>query len=278
MKRIIKGVQIRIKYALIDFIYPSKKYLKVFWYDSTHNFGDAITPILLGELSGKKVIRIDPNYYRKKHLLAIGSVLSMSHKNSIVWGAGFVSEKSECVEKPLKVYAVRGPKTRQKLIESGIDCHEVYGDPALLLPKIYYPKIKKKYKLGIVPHYVDKNASWLNNYRNMKDIKILDIQASDPFKFINDLLSCENIASSSLHGVIVGDAYHIPSIWITFSDKVTGGNFKFLDYFMSVGRKDTKALAIKKDTTLNDIFEQFYDYDININLDLLLGSCPFKIV
>ena len=97
--------------------------------------------------------------------MIIGSILDRGTKSSIIWGAGLISEDSEPIEIPKKIYAVRGPKTREKLLKSGIDCPEIYGDPALLLPKIYNPKIEKKYELGVIPHYIDKNN---NTYSSNK--------------------------------------------------------------------------------------------------------------
>ena len=266
----------KIKYMLLNCIYTDKNTLRVFWFNTTHNFGDQINQLLLNTITGKKIIWVNPRDCSAENYLVIGSILENANAYSIVWGSGFISAESQCIEKPLKICAVRGPKTRQKLLDSGIECPEVYGDPALLLPKIYLPKIEKKYILGIIPHYVDKNNIWLEKLQNEKNIKILDVQESDPLKFIDDILSCEKIASSSLHGIIVADAYNIPSLWIKFSDKIVGGNFKFFDYFMSVGRKDKEALYINQNTSLDDILNQFYEYEIKIDLKPLLDACPFK--
>ena len=62
--------------------------------------------------------------------------------------------------KTKKIHAVRGPLTKAKLDSEGIACPEVFGDLALLMPEIYDPSFKKKYKVGILPHYVDKKNAF----------------------------------------------------------------------------------------------------------------------
>ena len=79
--------------------------------------------------------------------------------------------------------------------EKGLACPEIYGDPALLLPEVYpNPGIEKKYKLGIIPHFKDKNDAYLkDHFSNHQDIKIIDIQNKDPLKVVDEMLSCEKM-------------------------------------------------------------------------------------
>ncbi|MBU0721467.1 polysaccharide pyruvyl transferase family protein [bacterium] len=254
----------------------NKNTYKLSWDAKFNNFGDIITPYILENISDAKFQRIDKSqYYPYEHYFVIGSILDRATKHTIVWGSGLISEDSVPIESPQKVYAVRGPKTRKKLLELGIECPEIYGDPALLLPRIYHPKIEKKYKLGIIPHYADKSTPWLHHLDLGDEIKIIDIQAEDPLDFIRELLACQRIASSSLHGIITADAYRIPSLWLEFSDKVKGEGFKFYDYFLSVGRKDTTPFMVTQTTTIPQIMESFSEYSIEIDLDRLLEVCPF---
>lgn len=150
----------------------------------------------------------------------------------------------------------------------------MYGDPALLYPFFYRPNVKKQYKLGIIPHYTDKENYLLNKFKDTPDILIIDI-LSGVNKVVEDICRCELIASSSLHGIIASDAYDIPSIWIEFSDRVVGNGFKFFDYFESVNRYNEKPLNITEETTLKDIYNRFHDYKIDIDLKKLIDSCPF---
>lgn len=265
-----------IYYKFVN-IFSDKESYKVLWDVNEKNFGDILTPFILEALTDKKIVRIQKSqYYLHEHYFVIGSILQRATKFTKVWGSGFIDENCQCIQAPLHVYAVRGPKSREKLLNAGVQCPEIYGDPALLLPKIYFPKkIEKKYKLGIIPHYIDKKISWLDKIKNNEEIKVIDIQVDNPISFIDELLSCEKIASSSLHGIITADAYGIPSVWLEFSENVKGNGFKFIDYFLSVGRKDKKPLVVTDNIGLTEIYDSFYDYKINIDLDKLMDACPF---
>lgn len=273
IRRLLK----KVKFYLEDIFFSNEFNIRVDWVHGSNNFGDVLNPILIYHLSGLKVIQVSSKIYKKDHFFIIGSILNRATRYTSVWGAGFISREDSFIENPKNIYAVRGPETRKKLLEEGIKCPQIYGDPALLLPKIYNPSIEKKYKLGIVPHYLDKDNIWLKSLVVNQDILILNIQEKNPFDFVDSLLSCEKIASSSLHGIIVADAYSIPSIWVEFSKKVVGDGFKFKDYFQSVGRCEEEPFRIQEDLSVDQILNQFYDYKLKIDLEKLLNTAPFKI-
>lgn len=244
------------------------------------NWGDSINPFIFGKLSGKRIVHINSiyNFRNKPVYTAVGSILDNSrlkkNRRLVIWGSGFKNEKSTFQVKNVKIFAVRGPLTRNKLLNSGYECPEVYGDPALLFPLFYPKKPKIKYKLGIIPHYIDSNNPNIENFESETDVVIIDITGGIT-EVIDLVLSCEVIASSSLHGLILADAYNIPSIWIKFSDKISGGNFKYHDYFLSVGRMNEMPLIINNTTTRSEILSHLNDYSINFNKENLLNSCPF---
>jgi len=256
---------------------PKKNVIKFFFNEG--NWGDKFSPILVEMISGEKpeLFPMKEKFVHQNEIvyLTVGSILKFADSNTIVWGSGFIREEDSLQEKPLKICAVRGPKTREKVLAQGIDCPEVYGDPILLLPKFYKPKLLTRKKLGIIPHYVDQDNAWLNSVRNNPDIRIIDIKG-DYFQVIDEIFSCDVIASSSLHGLILPDAYGIPSVWLKFSDKLWGGNWKFFDYFESVGRIDKEPLLMTDQITVEDILKRVNSYKIKIDLDRLLQACPFK--
>lgn len=247
--------------------------MNLFWSrnPSVPNFGDDINPFIFSKLLGADITYVASNYQRF-HSIGIGSILSNANKYSEIIGTGFIKEEDVVIEPPRKIIAVRGKETRNKLISMGIQCPEVYGDAALLFPKFYNPVCEKKYTLGIIPHYIDKQIGYINKLtENITDVKIIDIQNNSHLKFIDEVLSCELIASSTLHGMIIADAYCIPSIWIEFSKNVIGDGFKFRDYFSSVGRRDDKPIQVNDTTTIQEILDRFQNYKIEFDSDKLIN-------
>ena len=145
--------------------------------------------------------------------------------------------------------------TRAVCLAQGYDCPEVYGDPALHLPLYYSPPSPpptptktKPYKLGILPHYVDygqvKTRLKTTPGHKKQHLLLIDVlidvsvdMSKGVQRVIDQIVSCETILSSSLHGIIVAHAYGIPAGWIRFSSKLSGDGIKFLDYYASQGVK-----------------------------------------
>lgn len=266
-----------LKLNWITLFKPTKK---VYYFDSVSNFGDKMNVDLIKGLTDDKVDFISSTeFYLSENYLVIGSVLQVSNKNSIVWGSGLHFNTSGFYyDKPKKVLAVRGPLTRKNLLSLGVDCPEVYGDPALLLPGIFMPSFKKNYKLGIVPHYFNQKDECLNKYKDRSDIIIINVK-DEPKQVVELISQCQYIISSSLHGLIIADAYKIPNLWITFSKAIGIDNFKFNDYFLSVGRSCVEPIAIN-DFSLEETYDMLGNLEVNkIQFDplSLLNVSPFTI-
>jgi pyruvyltransferase len=266
----INKIKLKITFIINDLLFPDN--LNLDYVSKLNNFGDILSPIILENISGKKVNRIRSSYFNKKHYLGIGSILDRATNHSVVWGSGFISEKSTFISKPNKILAVRGKLTREILINNGVDCPEIYGDPALLLPRYYKPKITKNYKLGIMPHYIDKSNDNLKKFKNDNEILIIDIQNSNPLNVIDLMLSCERIVTSSLHGIILSDAYKIPNLWVSFSNNIIGGNFKYHDYFSSVNRTKINPIIFTDKMDKIELIKKCDIHEITIDLDKLISS------
>lgn len=248
------------------------------------NWGDDINVFLLEAMTGLKVIVANKSLYHlcfpQRNYLCIGSILGWcgNHKTE-VWGAGMIDEKQQ-LSSQIIVHSVRGKKTREVLINQGIKCPEVYGDPALLLPRVYKPNVTKKYKLGIIPHIEDLSNALLLDFIKLNKKNVLLINLADYKNWtdvIDEINECDYVISSSLHGLIVADAYKIPNSWIRLSNKILGGDFKFLDYFSSVERETTTPIQIMTINDLYDLLHSSYIYKpVRIDYDAIIDSCPFK--
>lgn len=245
------------------------------------NFGDDLNPVLIEKISGRKAIRLNkvPKKIYKPCYLVVGSILHWADENTVVWGAGFATEGSKVIAPPIAIKAVRGPLTRLELIKSGLKCPEVYGDPALLHKRLFNISANKKYKLGIIAHYAEaKNQffkKWLSlHVKHTDDIKIISV-ADSVENVIENINECDYIASSSLHGIIIADSYNIPNVHVNFNGFVPHTQFKFYDYYQSINKKYSGPFIVKSNTTINKIIEQTNGDEIDIDLDLLMESCPF---
>lgn len=248
------------------------------------NWGDDINYHLLKKLTQKNIIPYDQsslaNRLHKTCYMCIGSTITFNHINeTIIWGAGVIDPTKKLKRTPSKVLAVRGPLSRKYLINQGIDCPEIYGDPALLLPKIYTPQIKKKYKLGIVPHYDDFNDPVLEHLKKDKSILFIHLEGYNEWTDVLDQISsCEYIVSSSLHGLIVSEAYGIPNLWAEISGKLIGGHFKFHDFFLSIGVDRKKPFLITEHTTITELLQTQNEYiPGHIDTTKLIQAAPFKL-
>jgi len=261
------------------------KYKYVYYYDSykkekVYNFGDYITPFIYETLFLKKpILDINGGKNKEEVVVGAGSILESSRTNSIIWGSGFMFG-NETISKPKKILSVRGPLTRNRLLKLGINCPESYGDIGLILPYFYYPEVKKKYKLGIIPHYIDKERFNEIYMKNDEDVKIIDV--TQPIQIvIKDILECEMTMSSSLHGIIVSHAYNVKCMWIKLTNKIRGGFFKYRDYYGSLNFDNYNEMLpyiYDKQISTDETIKLVNDYPnpiLPINTKSIVELCPF---
>lgn len=243
-----------------------------------HNFGDDINFSFLTEITGKKHKKYDNEFIT--NYLMIGSIFIDKYINDFteVWGSGMLRHQV-LYKKPNKVYAVRGPKTREICLESNIDCPEIYGDPALLIPYYYYPYVMKKYKLGIIPHHSHINSDILTKFNDNENIKIINFTKYNDWKdIIKEIVECESIVSESLHGLIISETFRIPNIWISLGNNI-GQNLKYEDFFLSINKPLYDSYLVTAETTYEDllILKDNYNSTFEIDLQKLVDACPIKL-
>ena len=244
------------------------------WHGIRHrNWGDDLNYYFLQKLTQHPIVTYN-NFKLAKWLhldnyMCIGTLLDTNgctNEQTIVWGSGVSGLERDFVS-PYNIYAVRGPKTKEFCNRYGVSCPEVYGDPALLLPLVYKASppalpnregASKKYRLGIIPHVVDQQHPVIREIKEKyaDEILVIDLARYERWTdVIDQICSCERILSSSLHGLIVSDAYQIPNCWVELTGKIIGGHFKFFDYASSVERRFINPIVIETSKSITDLEE-----------------------
>lgn len=206
----------------------------VWWYrpNKGYNFGDEITPWLVKKIFGvtlhKPCSLEDPNI-----VLGVGSIMRLANPNTTVWGSGIRNIDQADFGEAREWTAVRGRFSQRQIETLGWKCPKVFGDPGMLLPMYYNPTPEKKWKIGIVPHLVDYKQVQ-QKWGNHPDVKIIDLNTKDIESVVDQMLECEHIASSSLHGIITAVAYSLPVVWLKVSDLINGDDIKFYDFWSSL--------------------------------------------
>lgn len=260
------------------------KHLALFWCRGDiddRNWGDKINPLLVGMLSGKPVVHSRELIHLPSVTVyaCVGSILQSipeTYAHFCIWGPGFISQDSMMPPGRRSIQVVRGPKTLSRLKAQGMDVrHAIFGDPVLLLPSVYQPKTpKKKYLLGIVPHYVDLDNPLIERLQ-LGGAKVISV-FSDELDFVDQVCECECIASSSLHGLVCADAYGVPNKWFVLSSKVIGDGFKFLDYYASIGLSSESPTYVDKNTEIEALVQACSLKDVTSLQGKLSETCPFN--
>jgi pyruvyltransferase len=197
------------------------------------NFGDEISKYIISKKFGVQVkVEGNPMW---ADMAAAGSIIDLlidfhTKDYLVVWGAGFIKEGPERDGNRYKYIAARGKQTAKRL--SGFS--GPLGDPGLLADCLLDEQPEKEYRFGLFPHYVDANHPLVREAMDRPDIALFSAH-DNPVKTVREMAKCEQIVSSSLHGLIVADALGIPNARIKLSDELTGGDYKFLDYYSVFG-------------------------------------------
>ncbi len=270
--------------------------VKLFWFSkerlqrgSIENFGDVLSKYIVEKVSNKDVVWQNPRELNwlesifKTTYFAIGSILHFATNTCTIWGSGLIDSTSEAPN--ANYLAVRGPETARILKDRGFSVPEIYGDPGLLTSKYFPGKLTKKSPLGIIPHFVevDSYKEFARSAMVSREVKVIDLRDDVNF-VIDEILSCELILSSSLHGLIVPMSYGIPAHRWVFSDKIYGDGIKYRDYFKSVGVEPYDPIVFEPDNfdlsiiikkIRNSNYVTLIQNDLALMQDKLLSVNPF---
>lgn len=235
------------------------------------NFGDYLSLELVQRIVGGPIRVVQKPTIGERKLLAIGSIISWAFDGDIIWGSG-INGKALSLDryhfKNLDVRAVRGPLTRDFLMKNfNIKCPEIYGDPALLVP-YFFPEFQRKmnpsHEYLIIPHYSEEALFPKEKNKNI-------VYPTEPWNVvIEKILDSKFVISSSLHGIIVAEAFGIPArlLRVTENEPI----FKYKDYYLGTNRPDFKgARSIKEAIRMGG------EKPIQCDLYKLYKAFPFEL-
>lgn len=233
------------------------------------NFGDEISRIIVQLMLAQKGFTAFDETPRVRQLLTVGSVLHFASDDAVIWGTGINGNTPAHRHRfsRLDVRAVRGPRTRERLMQRGIAVPEIYGDPALLLPRLTAGRFQRQplHRTGFVP-----------NLHDMQHIPALppDTVLISPLQSwsacIERIVECDFIVASSLHALVIADAYGIPARYVRLTP--TEGLFKYEDYYEGTGR-----VAVPFATTLAEAHEMGGAPELEWNHVPLQDAFPFDL-
>jgi pyruvyltransferase len=194
------------------------------------NFGDYLSYIIVTKILADAGLFLNQAVSRRSRLLTIGSILHMARDGDTIWGSGVngLMKLERHTFAQLDVRAVRGPRTRDFLMERGVEVPEVYGDPALLCGDLL-PQWRGRKKTR--HHVFVPNMHDLRLTRGWSDV----VSPFEPWNHCFDkIVSSEFVMASSLHGLIIAESYGIPARYVRLTE--TEGLVKYEDHILSTGR------------------------------------------
>lgn len=253
--------------------------IKLYWSRSKPNFGDAMSPILCEYLAECPVVYAD-----KRHcdLVAQGSLLDrfrerFFHPRIHVWGTGFIEPRRPRPSR-FHYHAIRGRLSAALL--RGVTI-ETFGDPGLLADRLW-PELRRtpqRHRIGLVPHYSHRTDAAVQQLCNTLNGCVMIDVFEDVKDVLRQIASCQCVLSSSLHGLVVADAFGVPNAWLQFADALHGHDFKFRDYYSIYGLDRTlhplspEEITPQKIATIRDSYAR---PGLDRIKDSLIRAFPFK--
>ena len=253
-----------------------KRPVKLFWWrleGSKHgNFGDEITQLLIKKIFNRRVVWAAPS---ECDMIGAGSILVETYQNKqtnkpFVWSSGFIEDDGITLTDDDFVFKALRGKSSLKRVTSASQDSIVLGDAGLLASYLLEPGVQKRYKLGILPHYVDRDSDLIKELSKQEGVYIIDAKWPCT-QVVQAIAECETLLSSSLHGLIVGDSVGTPNKHLMLSDKLKGGSYKFIDYYSALEGTSYTALQQKElsglsaDAICNQI-KANYQYPTNLQV------------
>jgi hypothetical protein len=246
------------------------------YYIGVRNVGDLVSPIAVQDATGRSTLwkprSIEP------HLLGAGGILHWANEASHVWGAGIANLTRGFGDvRAERVWALRGKLTHTCLAHDISGLGDVpLGDPGYLVGRrlaALMPPTAPAGRLGIVPHFLDRDHPAIAHLRGQEGVIVLDVRDSAP-TFFAQMMACEAIASSALHGSIFAEALGIPNVWLDFGPEDPDRAFEFQDWFSLANRPQSAPLRIGAQPPAGDLIAAAALHEMTIDEGALRTAIP----
>ena len=209
--------------------------VKAYWWREVPNFGDAIAPFLLEHFAG---IKVEWDTVSHAQVASIGSILEHIPPlwDGYILGSGMLHEDSRLQIHQMttgisaRILALRGPLTARVIPGT-----YALGDPGILADELVGQQTKH-WDLGILPHFTDTELvpKFQELVKPPHTVKVIN-PGDHPLSVITQIGQCRRLVTSSLHGMIVADAFGMPRrVEMSKANLKDGGDFKFRDYSASI--------------------------------------------
>lgn len=227
-----------------------------------NNFGDLIGPVIVRHITQVKKLAEPVD---ERRLVAVGSIMHFARPGDVVWGAGINGKEMEKpIAENLDVRAVRGPRTREILEDLGLDVPEIYGDPALLWSR-FWPR--SSYTQG-APESAWHDVTVVPNLHDLGNMRGPHVVSpiGSPASIISKIALSRFVCGSSLHAIILAEAFGIPARLVKASAEPS---FKYDDYYAGTGRPNYTPAA-----TVAEAIEVGGEAPLDFNAQKLWDAFP----
>lgn len=218
--------------------------LKVFWWKGVPNFGDALSPLVVSHVSGRAVTHAGA---RGCDLLAIGSLLQVMRRNyrearadgvrPVIWGAGLLHAVTADFLDNVDIRLLRGPVSAALL---GVKATR-HGDPGLLADRLLRDRPERQDRIVVIPHHTQTDDPAIRALAEADPAITLADPGEEPLSLCRRIAAARHVVASSLHGLILADAFGVGSTWM---DPGAQSHLKYHDYAAGIGRDMRAPVAV----------------------------------
>ena len=191
----------------------------------------------------------------KKHLISLGSIGRFIQSSAVVVGTGISTDDVQLSRKANYV-SVRGPLTAKALRASKGPEVTSFGDPGIVISKIYRVKRGKTNGKGVLVRHFSHSSANLKLPSKIDELSVMMSRPKDIKDFVTKLNEYDYVITSAMHVMITCHSYGIPCALVTFEgyeENVHGSGIKYEDYAMGAGVEVMNPIVLPTDLSKTNL-------------------------